>query len=121
MVLNPSLLDLARRRRSAGESLKAMAVEFGITWQKLDNALLKADHPEALEPIWKLDGESRRCTGQRYYGVPTRIEWGIEEILMPTMPGSPSSGALIRVPGLTGHIAARCMGGPTAGASGRRW
>lgn len=39
IVLNPSLLDLARRRRSAGESLKAMAVEFGITWQKLDKAI----------------------------------------------------------------------------------
>jgi len=39
IVLNPSLLDLARRRRSAGESLKAMAAEFGVTWQKLDKAI----------------------------------------------------------------------------------
>ena len=76
------------------------------------NALLKADYPEALEPIWKLDGESRRCTGQRYYGVPTRIEWGIEEIVMPTMPGSPSSGAIIRVSGLTGHIRGALHGRP---------
>ncbi|MBE3098881.1 MAG: AAA family ATPase [Planctomycetes bacterium] len=39
IVLNPSLLDVARRRRSAGESLKAMAVEFGVTWQKLEKAI----------------------------------------------------------------------------------
>ena len=68
------------------------------------NALLRQDYPEALEPIRRLDGESRRCSGQRYYGVPTQIEWGMEEIVMPTIPGSPSSGAIIRVSGLTGHI-----------------
>jgi hypothetical protein len=68
------------------------------------NALLMDDYPEALEPIWRLDGESRRCTGQRYYGIPTRIEWGLEEIVMPTMPNSPASGAVIRVSGLTGNI-----------------
>ncbi len=39
IVLNPALLDVARRRRSAGESLRALAGEFGITWQKLDKAI----------------------------------------------------------------------------------
>jgi len=38
-TLDPTVLDAARRRRSAGESLKAMAVEFGVTWQKLDKAI----------------------------------------------------------------------------------
>jgi replication-associated recombination protein RarA len=38
-VLDPTILDVARQRRSAGESLKAMAVEFGVTWQKLDKAI----------------------------------------------------------------------------------
>jgi len=39
IVLNPALLDVVRRRRSAGESLRALAGEFGITWQKLDKAI----------------------------------------------------------------------------------
>ena len=68
------------------------------------NALLLEDYPEAVYPIRMLEGESRRCTGQRYYGVPTRIEWAAEEIVLPTVPGSPSSAAIIRVSGLTGHI-----------------
>lgn len=37
--LNPALLESAARRRSAGESVKAMAIEFGITWQRLDKAI----------------------------------------------------------------------------------
>ena len=37
--LNPALLESARRRRSAGEGLKALAAEFGITWQKMDKAI----------------------------------------------------------------------------------
>jgi replication-associated recombination protein RarA len=39
IVVNPALLDVARRRRTAGESLRALAGEFGITWQKLDKAI----------------------------------------------------------------------------------
>jgi hypothetical protein len=39
IVLNSALLDVARRRRTAGESLRALAGEFGITWQKLDKAI----------------------------------------------------------------------------------
>ena len=34
------------------------------------NDLLLEDYPEACYPIRKLEGESRRCSGQRYYGVP---------------------------------------------------
>jgi replication factor C small subunit len=39
IILNPALLDAARRRRSAGESLRALAGEMGVTWQKLDKAI----------------------------------------------------------------------------------
>jgi len=68
------------------------------------NARLLADYPEAIYPIRMLEGETRRCVGQRYYGVPTLIGWGADEITMPTIPGSRSGGAIIRVSGLTGNI-----------------
>jgi replication-associated recombination protein RarA len=38
-LLREDVLDSARRRRSAGENLKALAAEVGVTWQKLDKAL----------------------------------------------------------------------------------
>ncbi len=68
------------------------------------NDLLLADYPEAVHPIRLLEGEARRCTGQRYYGIPTRIGWGVDEIVMPTIPGSRCSGSIIRVSGITGNI-----------------
>jgi replication-associated recombination protein RarA len=39
LTLNDAALHALRQRRTAGESVKAMAVEFGITWQKLDKAI----------------------------------------------------------------------------------
>jgi len=39
IALDAVVLDVVRQRRSAGESLKALAVEFGVTWQKLDKAI----------------------------------------------------------------------------------
>ena len=68
------------------------------------NDLLLEDFPEAIYPIRMLDGESRRCTGQRYMGVRTCIGWNNDEIIMPTIPGSPCSGSIIRVTGITGSI-----------------
>src|SRR6185436_19282947 len=50
------------------------------------------------------EGESRRCSGQRYYGRLTYIGWAADEIVMPAIPGSRCSGAIIRVSGLTGNI-----------------
>lgn len=68
------------------------------------NELLLGDYPEAIYPIRKLESESRRCAGQRYYGRPTNIGWSVDEIIVPSIPGSPSAGAIIRVRGITGTI-----------------
>jgi len=38
-LLTEPILDTIRCRRSAGESLKALALELGVTWQKLDKAI----------------------------------------------------------------------------------
>lgn len=69
-----------------------------------DNELLLADFPEAVYPLVCLEGEPRRCLGQTYKGQKTRTEWGQMQIKFPTMPGSPSSGAMIRSAGITGQI-----------------
>ena len=45
IALSESVLTALRRRRSAGESVKAMATEVGVTWQKLDKALRHGSKP----------------------------------------------------------------------------
>lgn len=68
------------------------------------NELLLADYPEAVCPIRRLDGESRRCSGQRYYGELTHIGWTSDQIVLPTIPNSRCSGAIVRTAGLLGNV-----------------
>jgi hypothetical protein len=75
-----------------------------IKAQLIGNRLLADDYPEGLYPFQRLDGESRRCSGQRYYGKRTHIGWKAEEVVFGTIPGSRCSGAIIRVSGLLGQI-----------------
>lgn len=62
------------------------------------------DFPEILYPIRALENEPRRCLGQRYEGQPTRIQWEELQIVLPAIPGSAASGAVIRGTGLTGNV-----------------
>jgi len=68
------------------------------------NDLLSADFPEVCIPIQKLGGIANRCSGQLYHGERTHIGWTSNEIILPTIPGSRASGAIIKVAGLTGRI-----------------
>ena len=68
------------------------------------NDLLLADFPEVVYPIQCLDGIANRCSGQLYKGERTRIGWTAKEIVLPTIPGSKASGAIITVAGITGRI-----------------
>lgn len=68
------------------------------------NELLLADYPEAVYPIRRLDGESRRCCGQRYYGELTHVGWTSDQIVLPTIPNSRCSGAIVRTAGLLGNV-----------------
>jgi len=68
------------------------------------NDLLEADFPEVCYPIRCLDGIANRCSGQLYKGERTHIGWTASEVVLPTIPGSKASGAIIRVAGLTGRI-----------------
>lgn len=62
------------------------------------------DFPEVCFPIRALEGITQRASGQLYQGRPTGIGWTAKEIVLPTIEGSPASGAIIRVAGITGRI-----------------
>ena len=66
--------------------------------------LLAADFPEVCHPIRSLEGITQRAAGQLYQGRQTHIGWTAKEIVLPTIEGSPASGAIIRVAGITGRI-----------------
>jgi len=66
--------------------------------------ILEADFPEVVYPIRCLDGIANRCSGQLYKGERTHIGWTANEIVLPTMPGSMASAAIIKVAGITGRI-----------------
>jgi hypothetical protein len=68
------------------------------------NDLLLEDYPEVIYPIRCLEGEARRASGQLHHGKRTLIGWKADEIILPAVPGSPASGAVVRVAGITGHI-----------------
>jgi hypothetical protein len=69
-----------------------------------DNDLLLGDFPEVAYPIRGLAGINQRATGQLHHGKRTRIGWTANEIILPTIEGSPASGAIVRVSGITGRI-----------------
>jgi hypothetical protein len=87
---------LAASKRHALESISAVKAELET------NDLLLEDFPEACFPIRALEGITNRCLGQLHNGERTRIGWKTEEIVLPTIPGSPASGAIFRVSGITG-------------------
>lgn len=68
------------------------------------NELLAADFPEVCYPIAMLEGITQRAKGQLYQGKRTRIGWKAKEIILPTIPGSRCSGAIVRTAGITGRI-----------------
>ncbi len=72
---------------------------------ELENSeLLAGDFPEACHPIRSLEGIHQRASGQLFQGKQTHIGWTAKEIVLPTIPGSPAAGAIIRVAGITGRI-----------------
>lgn len=68
------------------------------------NDLLSDDFPEVCFPIRALDGIHQRAAGQLYQGKQTHIGWTAKEIVLPTIPDSRASGAIVRVAGITGRI-----------------
>ena len=68
------------------------------------NNLLADDFPHTVYPVRALEGINARARGQTSEGVPTKIEWTADQITFAALPGSPSSGAAVRVAGITGRI-----------------
>ena len=68
------------------------------------NEALAEDFPEVCFPIRSLEGITQRSSGQLHQGRQTHIGWTAKEIVLPTIDGSASSGAIIRVAGITGRI-----------------
>jgi hypothetical protein len=68
------------------------------------NELLYADFPEICYPIACLEGIAQRSRGQHVDGARTYIQWEQKQITLPTIKGSPASGASIGVAGITGRI-----------------
>ncbi|MCO6437297.1 MAG: phage terminase large subunit family protein [Phycisphaerae bacterium] len=67
------------------------------------DALLE-DFPEVVFPIRSLEGIHQRAGGQLHRGKQTHMGWTAREIVLPTIPDSQASGAIIRVAGITGRI-----------------
>ena len=82
----------------------AMDILDAIKMELDGNDLLLEDFPEVVYPIQCLDGIANRCNGQLYKGERTHIGWTAREIVLPTMPSSTASGAIIKVAGITGRI-----------------
>lgn len=68
------------------------------------NDLLLEDYPEVCYPIRCLDGIAHRANGQLFNGKRTHIIWTAKDIVLPTIPGSAASGAVIAVAGITARI-----------------
>jgi hypothetical protein len=82
----------------------AMDMLESIKMELDGNELLLDDFPQVVFPIQCLDGIANRCNGQLYEGQRTHIGWTAREVVLPTMPGSAASGAIIKVAGITGRI-----------------
>ena len=68
------------------------------------NQLLYDDFPEVCHAVRALEGKPQRCNSQTYAGKLTRIEWTANHIVLPTIPGSPASGGIIKPKGITANI-----------------
>lgn len=82
----------------------AMDMLDSIKMELDSNDLLLEDFPEVCYPIQCLEGIANRCAGQLHRGKRTHIGWTAKEIVLPTIPDSPASGAIIKVAGITGRI-----------------
>ena len=75
-----------------------------IKAQLVHNELLAADYPEVIHPIKALAGIAQRSGGQLFDGRATDVVWGKDRIVLPNIPGSAASGAILEPRGITGGI-----------------
>jgi hypothetical protein len=108
-VMRGGLFSMAMPRGSG----KTTICECACIWAVLNGhrefiCLIGSDEGHAMDMLesikMELDGIANRCNGQLYKGQRTHIGWTAKEVVLPTMPGSVASGAIIKVAGITGRI-----------------
>lgn len=82
------------------ESTKAQMSIDSIKMELTENDLLYEDFPEVCHPVRALEGKPQRCSGQTFRGESTHIEWTADTIVLPKIPGSKASGAIVSCHGL---------------------
>lgn len=93
--LRPYVFIVAADAKKANQGLRSIKTEYEF------NPLLYADFPEICKPIRMLEGTAQAAHKQHNDGVPTLIDWTAERAQLPNIVGSPASGALIGVGGIT--------------------
>ena len=83
---------------------KALSLLKGIKTELRFNPQLFQDFPEVCFPITKLEGRATRAAAQHINNVETSIGWTTDNIILPTVRGSESSGSTVSVAGITGDI-----------------
>lgn len=68
------------------------------------NDLLAADYPEVCGPIRALEGAPQRANMQTVGGARTHIKWSHDLVVLPTVPGSKSSGSVLMTRGLDAAV-----------------
>lgn len=88
----------------AADEGAALSLLESIKSELENNDLLLEDFPEVCYPIRQLEGIAHRCNGQLFNGKRTHITWTSEEIVLPAIPTSRASSAIVRVAGITGSV-----------------
>jgi len=92
------LLFLGGDEKKAAKNLAAIKRELET------NDLLAADFPEVCWPIRALEGVSQRAHAQTLDGRPTHLGWSQTQVILPSVPGSTCSGAILEIDGLLGAV-----------------
>lgn len=101
---------IAATEQKSKELMESIQTDFEA------NDLLAEDFPEAIYPIRRLERITHRAAGQLLDGEPTRMSWTQNELILPTVPNSPSSGSVVKVAGITGSIRGMAVSRPSDGA-----
>ncbi len=94
--LHQMAAGLGATKARGRELLESITIEIEC------NDMLMEDFPEVCYPVRCLEGIANRCSGQTSCGARTRITWTKDMLILPTIPDSAASGAIIKVGGLTG-------------------
>jgi hypothetical protein len=86
------------------EAMASLELLDSIRTDLENNELMLVDFPEVVFPITQLGGISHRCNGQTCNGERTQMTWTSDRVVLPTIKGSRSSGATLRVTGITGRL-----------------